>query len=117
VESQTMNSATMTYEPGWLCEGGFQFKKHYFGPKPGELPDKRADGQLREESFKCAQYLDDLPEVKFWARNLSRRTTSFRLQSATSFTSILFPPSYLTKKHEKIPCHTKVTAMFLTLVR
>ena len=37
--------------------------------KPGELKERRGDGKLTEE-FKCAQYLDALPEVKFWARNL-----------------------------------------------
>lgn len=83
-DARTINFAAMTYEPGWLYEGGFQFKKHYFGGKPGELKEKRADGQLMEE-FKCAQYLDSLPEVKFWARNLSRRTTSFRLQTSTDW--------------------------------
>jgi type III restriction enzyme len=83
-DAKTINFAAMTYEPGWLYEGGFQFKKHYFGSKPGELKEKRADGQLTEE-FKCAQYLDALPEVKFWARNLSRRTTSFRLQTSTDW--------------------------------
>ena len=83
-ESKTINFAAMSYEPGWSYEGGFQFKKHYFGPKPGELKEKRADGKQTEE-FQCAQYLDALPEVKFWLRNLSRRTTSFRLQTATDW--------------------------------
>ena len=83
-ESKTLNFAAMSYEPGWNYEGGFQFKKHYFGQKPGELKEKRADGKLTEE-FQCAQYLDALPEVKFWLRNLSRRTTSFRLQTATDW--------------------------------
>ena len=83
-EAKTINFAAMNYEPGWLYEGGFQFKKHYFGRKPGELKEKRADGQLTEE-FQCAQYLDALPGVTFWARNLSRRTTSFRLQTSTDW--------------------------------
>lgn len=83
-DSKTIDFAAMSYEPGWLYEGGFQFKKHYFGNKPGELREKRADGKLTEK-FKCAQHLDGLPEVKFWARNLSRRTTSFRLQTSTDW--------------------------------
>ncbi len=83
-ESKTINFAGMMYEPGWNYEGGFQFKKHYFGAKPGELEEKRSNGKLREE-FLCAQYLDGLAEVKFWVRNLSRRTTSFRLQTATDW--------------------------------
>ena len=76
-----LNFKTMTYEPGWHYEGGFQFAKHYFGPKPGELCEKRADGQPTEE-FKCAQFLDGLPQVKFWVRNLSKRAGSFRLQTS-----------------------------------
>ena len=83
-ESKAINFAGMMYEPGWNYDGGFQFKKHYFGPKPGELKEKRGDGKPTEE-FRCAQFLDDLPEVEFWVRNLSRRTTSFRLQTATDW--------------------------------
>ncbi len=83
-ENKSINFAKMSYEPGWLYDGGFQFRKHYFGSKPGELKERRADGSLMEE-FRCAQYLDALPEVKFWARNLSRRTTSFRLQTSTDW--------------------------------
>jgi type III restriction enzyme len=94
-DAKTINFAAMTYEPGWLYEGGFQFKKHYFGSKPGELKEKRADGQLTEE-FKCAQYLDALPEVKFWARNLTRRTTSFRLQTSTDW----FYPDFIAMLHD-----------------
>lgn len=94
-EARSINFATMAYEPAWLYEGGFQFKKHYFGSKPGELKEKRADGELMEE-FKCAQYLDALPEVKFWARNLSRRTTSFRLQTSTDW----FYPDFIAMLHD-----------------
>lgn len=94
-DAKTINFAAMTYEPGWLYEGGFQFKKHYFGGKPGELKEKRADGQLTEE-FQCAQYLDALPEMKFWARNLSRRTTSFRLQTSTDW----FYPDFIAMLHD-----------------
>ena len=83
-EERTINFKEMDYEPSWLYEGGFQFKKHYFGPKPGELKEKRADGQLTEE-FKCAQFLDGLPQVKFWVRNLSKRSSSFRLQTSTQW--------------------------------
>lgn len=63
------------YEPSWLYEGGFAFKKHYFGPKPGEMRDGT-------EEFACAQFLDGLPEVKFWVRNLARKSSSFRLQTS-----------------------------------
>ena len=69
-EERAINFKTMSYEPSWLYEGGFQFKKHYFGPKPGELRETTPGGELTEE-FKCAQFLDGLPEVIFWVRNLS----------------------------------------------
>jgi type III restriction enzyme len=94
-ESKAINFAGMMYEPGWNYEGGFQFKKHYFGPKPGELEEKKSYGKLREE-FQCAQYLDGLAEVKFWVRNLSRRTTSFRLQTATDW----FYPDFICLLHD-----------------
>jgi type III restriction enzyme len=89
-EDRTINFKTMGYEPGWLYEGGFQFKKHYFGPKPGELKETTPSGKLTEE-FKCAQFLDAMPEVAFWVRNLSRRNTSFRLQTSKDW----FYPDFL----------------------
>lgn len=79
-----INFKTMVYEPSWLYEGSFQFRKHYFGAKPGELQEKTPSGDLTEE-FKCAQFLDGLPEVKFWVRNLARKTSSFRLQTSTDW--------------------------------
>ena len=43
----------------------------------GDLEDKG-------EEFACAQYLDVLPEVKFWVRNLERRPQhAFWLQTAS----------------------------------
>lgn len=83
-EGRTINFMTMSYEPTWLYEGGFQFRKHYFGPKPGELEELTQNGKLKEE-FLCAQFLDGLPEVKFWTRNLSGKSTSFRLQTSTDW--------------------------------
>jgi type III restriction enzyme len=87
---RVINFKTMGYEPSWLYEGGFQFKKHYFGPKPGELLEKTPAGKIKEE-FRCAEFIDDLPEVKFWVRNLSCKPTSFRLQTATGW----FYPDFL----------------------
>ena len=81
---RAINFRTMNYEPSWLYEGGFQFNKHYFGPKPGELHEKTLGGEQTEE-FKCAQFLDGLPEVKFWMRNLVRKFSSFRLQTSTDW--------------------------------
>jgi type III restriction enzyme len=37
------------------------------------------------EEFKCAQFIDGLPEVRFWARNLALKATSFRLQTSTDW--------------------------------
>ena len=76
-----INFKAMTYEPSWQYEGSFQFKRHYFGPKPGELAEKTPAGNLTEE-FKCAQFIDGLEQVQFWVRNLSRKAPSFRLQTS-----------------------------------
>ncbi|HPV82267.1 MAG TPA: DEAD/DEAH box helicase family protein [Nitrospira sp.] len=89
-EQRTINFKTMGYEPSRVYEGGFQFQRHYFGPKPGELTEKTADGRITEE-FQCAQFLDGLPQVKFWVRNLARKPTSFRLQTAKDW----FYPDFL----------------------
>jgi len=72
------------YEPSWAFDGSFVFKKHYYGPKPGELKERKADRSLAEE-FQCAQFLDGLDEVEYWVRNLPRKATSFRLQTSTDF--------------------------------
>lgn len=80
-DARAINFKAMNYEPSWLYEGGFNFRKHYFGPKPGELRDKKADGKLTEE-FQCAQFIDGLTGVEFWARNLARKSSSFRLQTS-----------------------------------
>ena len=89
-EERVINFKTMSYEPSWLYAGSFQFKKHYFGPKPGELPETTPSGKLKEE-FQCAQFLDGLPEVKFWVRNLANKSTSFRLQTSKNW----FYPDFL----------------------
>jgi len=89
-EQRTINFKTMGYEPSRVYEGGFQFQRHYFGPKPGELTEKTADGRITEE-FQCAQFLDGLPQVRFWVRNLARKPTSFRLQTAKDW----FYPDFL----------------------
>jgi type III restriction enzyme len=72
------------YEPSWKYDGSFVFQKHYYGSKPGELRERKADGNLTEE-FQCAQFLDGLDEVAYWVRNLSRKPSSFRLQTATDY--------------------------------
>jgi type III restriction enzyme len=87
---RALNFKTMSYEPSWVYEGGFQFRKHYFGPKPGELRERTPSNDQTEE-FKCAQFLDGLPEVTFWIRNLVRKPSSFRLQTSTDW----FYPDFL----------------------
>jgi type III restriction enzyme len=78
---RSINFKMMNYEPSWLYEGGFQFKRHYFGPKPGELRETTPSGELTEE-FKCTQFIDGLSEVRFWVRNLPRKSTSFKMQTS-----------------------------------
>jgi type III restriction enzyme len=66
------------YPASEFYRGAHKFTKHYF-PKIGDL---KSDG----EEFDCAVFLDTLPEVKFWVRNLpgpGRETTSFWLQTST----------------------------------
>ena len=74
-ETRRIDFRAMGYEPSWVYEGGFIFKNHYFGPKPGELREGT-------EEFECAQFLDSLPQVKCWVRNLVRKASSFRLQTS-----------------------------------
>jgi type III restriction enzyme len=50
-------------------------------PSRASLEEITPSGQLTEES-KCARFLDGLPEVALWVHNLSRRNTSFRLQTS-----------------------------------
>jgi type III restriction enzyme len=52
--------------------GGTNFNKHYT-PLIGDLKD---DG----EEFDCAVYLDRHPKVRYWIRNVDRKTSSFWLQ-------------------------------------
>ncbi|MEW6267447.1 MAG: DEAD/DEAH box helicase family protein [Thermodesulfobacteriota bacterium] len=64
------------YSPNWYYEGGYRFQKHLFRC----IGDLRNDG----EEFDCAVFLDQMPEVKTWVRNLERRPeSSFWLQTST----------------------------------
>ena len=84
-DEYAINFKEIAYEPSWNYEGSFIFRKHYFGPKPGELKETTPGGELTEE-FKCAQFLDSKAQgIKFWVRNLSKRPTSFRLQTSTDW--------------------------------
>jgi len=57
-------------------QGGYEFKNHYY-KEVGNLKDSG-------EEFDCAKFIDSLPEVKFWVRNLERRERhSFSLHTTT----------------------------------
>jgi type III restriction enzyme len=59
-----------------VCARSDSFSKHYY-PKIGEL-----DGE--GEEFLCAMFLDRMPEVEYWVRNLERQERfSFWLQTST----------------------------------
>lgn len=53
-------------------KGARKFNKHYF-PIIGDL---KPDG----EEFRCAAYLDEHPNVRFWVRNVDRKPNAFWLQ-------------------------------------
>ena len=64
------------YAPNWYYEGSYRFQHHLFRPI-GEL-------KPQGEEFECAVFLDQLPQVKWWVRNLERRADySFWLQTST----------------------------------
>lgn len=65
----------LLYPYGTLYQGAYKFKKHYY-----PQVDLKAEG----EEFECAQFLDTLPEVKFWVRNIERRPShSFWLPTSS----------------------------------
>jgi type III restriction enzyme len=65
-----------SYPYSALYHGRYQFNKHYY-PRVGDLKDEG-------EEFECARFLDMLPQVKFWIRNLDQRPPqSFWLQTST----------------------------------
>lgn len=64
------------YPARWVCERSEDFKKHYHR-QVGELGDQG-------EEFEWALFLDSLPEVETWVRNLERQPErSFWLPTAT----------------------------------
>jgi len=91
-EGNALDFSRIAYEPSWTYEGGTVFKKHYYGPRVGELKEKTNAGKITEE-FECARYLDAHPKVETWIRNLSRKATSFRLQTSKDY----FYPDFVCK--------------------
>lgn len=56
-----------------VYEGPIRFNKHYY-----ELP-----ADMNKEEADCAAFIDSLPEVEFWVRNLERDQYAFWLQTST----------------------------------
>ena len=61
------------YPANRYYEGRYEFQKHYY----------RAVGELKSEGeeFECAWFIDTLPQVKHWVRNLDR--SGFWFQTST----------------------------------
>ena len=80
--------------------GHYQFHKHYY-QHVGDLKSKG-------EEFECAQFIDTLPQVKFWVRNLERKPLySFWLQTSTDkfypdFVCLLTDGRYLVVEYKGI---------------
>jgi len=89
---------TLSYPYNRLYQGGYHFDKHYYQ----QVGDLEAQG----EEFECAQFIDSLPEVKFWVRNLERRPAhSFWLQTSTDrfypdFVALLSDGRYLVLEYK-----------------
>ncbi|MFD0726245.1 DEAD/DEAH box helicase [Lysobacter brunescens] len=66
------------YPARWLYEGKYRFRRHYY-PRPGELKP-----EIDAEETACAIALDQLPQVRFWVRNLERQPShAFWLPTST----------------------------------
>ncbi len=70
-----LNFAQMDYRFVPPYAGTFRFRKHYF-PQVGGL-------NTSGEEFDCAVYLDGLPEVRYWVRNVPRQRGSLWLPTST----------------------------------
>jgi len=71
-----------SYPSRTVCPRSADFVKHYY-EKVGELEAITPAGNIGEE-FQCAQFIDGLPEVQWWVRNLERQPAhSFWLQTST----------------------------------
>ncbi len=63
-----------TYPANLKYEGSIRFNKHYYS----------FEGQMNDEEAQCAQFLDALPQVKYWVRNIERYPAySFSLPTST----------------------------------
>jgi type III restriction enzyme len=65
-------------------QGSYRFEKHYY----------KEIGSMNGEEEACAVFLDQLPEVEFWVRNIEKRENhSFWLQTSTD----KFYPDFICK--------------------
>ena len=77
------------YPASRFYHGAYQFKKHFFGAV-GELDSKG-------EEFDCAFLIDNLPQIKYWIRNLPiQPDTSFWLPTSTD----RFYPDFVAELHD-----------------
>lgn len=94
-----------SFDPhGYPCNtrytGHYQFRKHYYQ----HVGDLKSDG----EEFQCARFIDMLPQVKYWVRNLERKPLrSFWLQTSTDkfypdFVCLLTDGRYLVVEYKGI---------------
>lgn len=65
---QVSPERVFTYDPDSYpanspYDGGISFTKHYYP----------VIGQMNGEEARCAQYIDSLPKVKYWVRNIERQ--------------------------------------------
>lgn len=71
-----------SYPARTICPRTADFVKHYY-EKVGDLESETEKGTIKEE-FQCAQFIDGLPEVQWWVRNLDKQPAhSFWLQTST----------------------------------
>jgi type III restriction enzyme len=66
-----------------VYDGPIRFNKHYY-----ELP-----ADMNQEEAQCAAFIDSLPAVEFWVRNLERDQYAFWLQTSTD----KFYPDFVAK--------------------
>ena len=79
--------------------GGYAFRKHYFK----QIGDLKPQG----EEFECAQFIDSLPEVRYWVRNPVKTDQAFSLQTSTDrfypdFVCQLVDGSYLVVEYKNV---------------
>ena len=78
-----------SYAPHQVWPQRYQFQKHAFALIGDLNPEDR-------EEHDCAVFLDQLPQVKRWARNLSRGLDSLWLQTSTD----KFYPDFVAELHD-----------------